>query len=551
MNIIDDSQDCPNWPQAFAQQYREAGYWRDETFGDLLREATRRFAEREALVDGAQRSSYQQLDARVDSLCAGLFAMGLRAGDNVVVQLPNRSAFVEVCFALYRLGVRPIFALPAHRHLEIGRFCAFANARAYFCADQEAGFDYRHLARKLKSEHAELQWVVVAGEAQEFVALEALHLNAAPAQWPSPAPDDVACFQLSGGSTGIPKLIPRRHNEYLYNLRASAELCGLSSRSVYLAALPMAHNFAMCCPGFMGTFLVGGCVVLSTSPSAETCFALIEQEGVTHTAVVPPLALVWLDAAQARGRGVPQLELLQVGGAKLSFEAARRIEPVLECRLQQVFGMAEGLICYTHPEDPPQRVLHTQGHPLSPADEIRVVDDFDNEVPVGQVGQLLTRGPYTIRGYYRHPDHNAQAFTADGFYRTGDRVALTPDGYLMVEGRDKDLINRGGEKIAAEEVENLLLSHPGVADIALVAMPDAYLGERTCAFVIPRGVTPRAPELLRHLREQGLAAFKLPDRFEFIEAFPQTGVGKVSRKHLREAIQQRYFGVPEGSAARG
>ncbi|NBF09698.1 (2,3-dihydroxybenzoyl)adenylate synthase [Pseudomonas sp. Fl4BN1] len=555
MSTFDDLQDCPSWPEAFAERYRQAGYWRDETFGDLLRGAARAFAEREALTDGELHLSYRQLDQRVDQLAAGLQRLGLRAGDNVVLQLPNCAAFVEVCFALYRLGVRPIFALPAHRHLEIGRFCEFAQARAYLCADHDGGFDFRTLARQLKAGQAHLQWVIVAGEAEEFTALEDLYDEVAVQPLAAPRADAVACFQLSGGSTGIPKLIPRRHHEYLYNLRASVERCGLSSASVYLAVLPMAHNFPMCCPGFIGALSVGGRVVLSRSPSPEVCFELIEREAVTHTALVPPLALVWMEAAEARGRGLPQLQLLQVGGAKLSYEAARRIEPVLGCRLQQVFGMAEGLICYTDPEDPPQRVLHTQGRPLSPADEILVVDEQDQPVASGQVGQLLTRGPYTIRGYYRYPEHNAQAFTADGFYRTGDRVLLTADGYLMVEGRDKDLINRGGEKIAAEEVENLLLSHPAVADIALVAMPDAFLGERTCAFVIPRGAAPRAPELLRHLRAQGLAAFKLPDRFEFIPAFPQTGVGKVSRKHLREAIQAQYFGAQaeplEGSGARG
>ncbi|AZC27131.1 (2,3-dihydroxybenzoyl)adenylate synthase [Pseudomonas sessilinigenes] len=555
MSTYDDQQDCPAWPEAFAERYRQAGYWREETFGDVLREAARAFAEREALSAGEQRLSYRQLDLRVDQLASGLYRLGLRAGDNVVLQLPNSAAFVEVCFALYRLGVRPIFALPAHRQLEIGRFCEFAQARAYLCADQDAGFDYRAMARELKASNPHLEWVIVAGEAEEFTALCGLYDANPTLVLPSPSPEAVACFQLSGGSTGIPKLIPRRHQEYVYNLRASVERCGFTSASVYLVVLPMAHNFPMCCPGFIGALSVGGRVVLSTSPSPEVCFELIEREAVTHTALVPPLALVWLEAAQARGRGVPQLQLLQVGGARLSFEAARRVEPVLGCRLQQVFGMAEGLICYTDPQDPPQRVLHTQGRPLSPADEIRVVDEQDQPVEAGQVGQLLTRGPYTIRGYYRYPEHNAQAFTAEGFYRTGDRVLLTADGYLVVEGRDKDLINRGGEKIAAEEVENLLLSHPAVADVALVAMPDAFLGERTCAFVIPRGPAPRAPALLRHLRSQGLAAFKLPDRFEFIPAFPQTGVGKVSRKHLREAIQALYFGdraeLPEGSASRG
>lgn len=547
MTTRDDRIDCPDWPEAYVQRYRDAGYWREETFSGLLRDAARRFAEREALVEGARRLSYRELDARVDRLAAGLHGLGLRSGDNVLLQLPNGIAFVEACFALYRLGARPIFALPAHRELELSSFCRFAGARAYICADRAADFDFRALARRLQAEQPQLRHVLVAGEAQEFVALADLY-RAEPLALPEPAPEAVACFQLSGGSTGVPKLIPRRHREYLYNLRASAELCGLGPDSTYLAALPMAHNFPMCCPGFMGTLYSGGRVVTAAQPTPECCFPLVEAEGVSHTALVPPLALVWMEAAELRGRGLPGL-LLQVGGARLSEAAARRVGPTLGCRLQQVFGMAEGLICYTRPDDDAEHLLRTQGRPLSPADEVRVVDEQGNDLPPGQVGLLLTRGPYTIRGYYRNPGQDAECFTTDGFYRSGDRVALTADGYLVVEGRDKDLINRGGEKIAAEEVENLLLAHPAVLDAALVAMPDGFLGERSCAFVIRRSAA-AAGELKAYLRGCGLAAFKLPDRFEFLEAFPQTGVGKVSRRHLRETLQRQYF-TPREASARG
>jgi 2,3-dihydroxybenzoate-AMP ligase len=265
-------------------------------------------------------------------------------------------------------------------------------------------------------------------------------------------------------------------------------------------------------------------------------FPLIERERVTLTALVPPLAMVWLDAAKARRHDLSSLRVLQVGGARLSNEAAARVRPTLGCTLQQVFGMAEGLVNYTRFDDSEELIVTTQGRPISPDDELRIVDEDDNEVAPGELGQLLTRGPYTIRGYYKAEAHNARAFTSDGFYRTGDLVRLTPEGYLVVDGRVKDQINRGGEKVAAEEVENHLLAHPAVHDAAVVAIPDAFLGERTCAFVIPRGAPPAATALTAFLRERGLAAFKIPDRVEFIDAFPQTGVGKVSKKSLREAL---------------
>ena len=285
-----------------------------------------------------------------------------------------------------------------------------------------------------------------------------------------------------------------------------------------------------------------GDVVLAPNPSPDTAFSLIETERVTITAVVPPIALQWLDAVEHGSqshRDLSSLRVLQVGGAKFAPEAARRVRPVLGCTLQQVFGMAEGLVNYTRLDDPDDIITTTQGRPISPDDEIRIVDDADRPVPDGEVGHLLTRGPYTIRGYYRADEHNATAFTADGFYRTGDLVRRTPTGHLVVEGRAKDQINRGGEKVSAEEVENHILAHPAVHDAAVVGMSDPYLGERVCAYVIARTEPPSRSELLRFLRERGLASYKIPDRVEFVDRFPVTGVGKISRSELRRELARR------------
>jgi 2,3-dihydroxybenzoate-AMP ligase len=216
----------------------------------------------------------------------------------------------------------------------------------------------------------------------------------------------------------------------------------------------------------------GGRVVLADTTDASEVFRLIEQERVTHTAVVPALAMRWLDASERTRFDLSSLRVLQVGGAKLNAEPARRIRPVLGCQVQQVFGMAEGLLNYTRLEDPDEEVFTTQGRPCSPDDEIRIVDEDGRDVPRGMPGELLARGPYTIRGYYNVPEHNARAFTSDGYYRSGDVVRVSAHGNLIVEGRAKDLINRGGEKISAEEIENLILAHPSVFNAAAVAMPD-------------------------------------------------------------------------------
>ncbi|GAB6259448.1 (2,3-dihydroxybenzoyl)adenylate synthase [Peribacillus sp. N1] len=529
---------CTSWPKEFADLYRKEGCWKGETFGEMLRDRAKELGERIAITSGERNMSYAELDNSADRLAAGFHKLGIKKSDRVVVQLPNVIEFFEVCFALFRLGALPVFALPTHRSSEINYFCEFAEAVAYIIPDMHAGFDYRDLARGAKSKSDTLLNVIVMGEEEEFVNFADLYIN--PNKNETKVDScDIAFLQLSGGSTGLSKLIPRTHDDYIYSLRVSAEICQLDKESVYLAVLPIAHNYPMSSPGTFGTFYAGGRVVLSPGPSPDEAFPLIEKQGVTITALVPPLALRWLDAVSTRDHDLSSLQVIQVGGAKFSAEAARRVTPAFGCQLQQVFGMAEGLVNYTRLNDPDEIIINTQGRPMSEFDEIRIVDEEDQDVQQGQVGHLLTRGPYTICGYYKAEEHNAKAFTIDGFYRTGDLVSMTESGYIVVEGRDKDQINRGGEKIAAEEVENHLLAHDGVHDAAIVSMADDYLGERSCAFVIPRNQAPKARELKQFLKERGLAVFKIPDRVEFIDSFPKTPLGKVSKKALRQIISDK------------
>lgn len=529
---------CPTWPNDFAKRYREEGYWQGETFGEMLRERAAAYGDRIAIVSDEVKISYAELDERADRLAAGFRELGIRAMDRVIVQLPNIPAFFEVCFALFRLGALPVFTLPLHRKSEITYICEFTEAVAYLIPDVDSGFDYRKLASEVRASCPSLRHVIVAGDPGEFIALEPLYIDPVN-QLEEPSAGDVAFLQLSGGSTGLPKLIPRTHDDYIYSLRVSADICLLDESSVYMAVLPVAHNYSLSSPGVLGTLYAGGRVVLARGASPDEAFPLITREQVTITALVPPLALIWLDAVASRHYDLSNLKVLQVGGAKFSREVASRVRMTLGCTLQQVFGMAEGLVNYTRLDDPEEVIVNTQGKPMSPGDEIILVDDDDCEVDLGQVGHLLTRGPYTIRGYYKAEEHNAKAFTTDGFYRTGDLARLTPSGYLIVEGRAKDQINRGGDKVAAEEVENHILAHLGVHDVAVVAMPDEFLGERTCAFVIRHSPLLTGVELKVFLKTRGLATYKIPDRVEFIDSFPQTGVGKVSKKALRELIAKK------------
>ncbi|GAA1340838.1 (2,3-dihydroxybenzoyl)adenylate synthase [Saccharothrix algeriensis] len=526
------------FPPDFAARYRAAGHWRGQTFGALLTSLAAAHAGRTAVVGEGARWTYAELDDRAHRIAAGLAGSGVRPGDRVVVQLPNVPEFVPAVFGLWRAGALPVFALPAHRDSELRHFAAQSEAVAILTVDHHERHDHAGTARAVADDVSSVREVLVVGS-PEWADLVAT----APRELPDPDPGGVAFLQLSGGSTGLPKLIPRTHDDYLYSVRESARICALRPDSVYLAALPAAHNYPLSSPGVLGALHAGAKTVLAPRPDADTAFRLIEQEGVTISGVVPPLAAAWVQAAARTTRDLSTLEVLLVGGAKCGRELAERIGPALGCRLQQVFGMAEGLVCYTRLDDPDEVVLGTQGRPISPDDEIRVVDPVDPasgsdaEVPPGEVGALLTRGPYTIRGYYRAEEHNRVAFTPDGFYRTGDLVRRTPTGHLEVVGRAKEQINRGGEKVAAEEVENHLMAHPDVLDAAVVAVPDQYLGERTCAYVVPaEGAAPTPAQLRRFVRDRGVAAFKVPDLVQVVAEFPVTGVGKTSKRELRAAL---------------
>jgi 2,3-dihydroxybenzoate-AMP ligase len=526
------------WPESSAERYRAEGYWAGRPLDRLLRDRAERAPDRTALVDAeGNRWTYAELDLRADRSAAGLRQLGIGTGDRVVVQLPNTDAFVVLFFGLLRAGAVPVLTLPAHRESELVHVAETAGATALAVPDTLDGFDHRALARAVRKAVPSVEHVLVAGDPAEFTALA--DVDAEPVPLPVPDPGDVAVLLLSGGTTGKPKLIPRTHDDYTYNVRASAEVCELDESTVYLVVLPTAHNFALACPGLLGTLMVGGTVVLSPTPSPDDAFTLIEREKATITAVVPPIALLWLDAVEWEEADLSSLQVLQVGGSKLGAEPAARVEPALGCKLQQVFGMAEGLLNYTRLDDPSDLVIGTQGRPLSPADEVRVVDEDGHDVPPGETGELLTRGPYTLRGYYRAAEHNSRSFTDDGFYRTGDLVRVLPSGHLVVEGRAKDQINRGGDKISAEELENHILAHPGVHDAAVVGMPDETMGERTCAYLVPRGQAPTQRELAAFLTERGVAAYKLPDRVELTDAFPRTSVGKIDKKALGRRIAEQ------------
>jgi len=528
------------WPDAFAERYRQAGYWLGKPLSHMLAVQAETQPEAIAVVCGERELSYAELDALSTNLAQRLANHGLGPGDRALVQLGNQAELYIVFFALLKAGIAPVNALFSHSRLELRAYAEQIRPRLLIASRLHPLFQNDDLFLAELQQLAGIDTALLHADGLAARSLTAwLQPVAAACDFaPTPA-DEVAFFQLSGGSTGTPKLIPRTHDDYYYSVRRSVELCGFDRDTRYLCALPAAHNFPLSSPGALGVFVAGGRVVLAADPGPASCFALIAAQQVNVAALVPPALSLWLQAAPGHEAELASLRLLQVGGARLPEAQARRIPAVLGCRLQQVFGMAEGLVNYTRLDDDDEHVYLTQGRPMSPDDEVRVVDRDGRPVAPGQVGALLTRGPYTIRGYFQSPEHNAQAFDAEGFYRSGDLVQLRADGYLVVVGRIKDQINRGGEKIAAEEVENLLMAHPAVTHAALVSMPDPSMGEKSCAFIVSRDPTLKAVALRKYLRGLGLADYKLPDRIEQVAALPMTAVGKVDKTRLRRRLAEQ------------
>jgi 2,3-dihydroxybenzoate-AMP ligase len=534
------------WPEALARRYRERGYWTDRPLTDIITRQAKNDAI--ALIDPQRSLSYRQLNQLSDRLAAALLRRGIHSGDTALVQLGNVVEFYVTFFALLKIGVVPVNALFSHQRNELNAYAAQIKP-ALLIADRQHGlFGNDEFLTTFRAEHPSLRLVALRSEEQGEQSLASwLEEDCGDFVAAPTAADQVAFFQLSGGSTGTPKLIPRTHNDYYYSIRRSVEICHFDDETRYLCALPVAHNYPMSSPGVLGVFYGGGLVVFASDPDAGQCFRLIDQHQINVTALVPPAVTLWLQAIEEWGgcQQLASLKLLQVGGAKLGETLAARIPAEIGCQLQQVFGMAEGLVNYTRLDDDEQHILTTQGCPMSPDDELWVADDDGNPLPVGETGRLMTRGPYTFRGYYQSPDHNAAAFDKDGFYCSGDLISLTEDGYVKVEGRQKDQINRGGEKIAAEEIENLLLRHPEVINAALVSMPDELMGEKSCAYII--ATSPLKPVVLRrHLRAEGVAEFKLPDRFIQVETLPLTPVGKVDKKLLRQRLEAQQLTQVQG-----
>jgi 2,3-dihydroxybenzoate-AMP ligase len=535
------------FPDSFIQRYRERGYWQDRPLRDEFNTVYERYNDRVALVDGEHSFTYTDIDRITTNLALNLLDLGLKPLDRVVPTLPNVHEFVLLYFALQKIGAIPIAALVTHRFAEINQFVQLAEATMCVYPEKSGDFEFSPIMDRVQEQHPCMKFKVVLGNPKPGEHSLRDLINK-PATLPIQAltgikidPLDPCIFQLSGGTTGIPKLIPRTNNDYAYNSKVAAQVCEVNQDSVLLLVLPIAHNLPLACPGIQGFMFNGGKVVVHHNTRPAEMFALIQKHKVTHLKVVPALLIRLINDPSVTEFDLSSLKFIQSGGQRMQPEVRLKTKSLIPgVFVQENFGMSEGTLMFVRSSDPEDVVMNTCGRPVCEDDEVMLLDEDDNVVPMGEVGELTVRGPYTLRGYYGVPEYNAKQFTVDGFYRSGDLMRQHPSGNYVVEGRKKDLINRGGEKISAEEVENLILMHPSVQNVACVPMPDANMGEKMCAFVILKAhQTLVLKELVDFLLTKEIAKFKLPERLEVLNDFPVSTFGKVSKKALGEWITKK------------
>lgn len=530
-------------PIAEGRRQLAEGNWLDLTIGETLRQAARERPDTVAVIDPDGVTTYGRLDADTESVAAALLDLGLHTGDRVLFQLGTTREYFTAFYGCMKAGVVPVCTLPQYRSLEMEHFAQATGARAIFVqADCNPSFDQVGFAQQLAASCAALEHVVVVrGERDGCVSLaaaaQAYPIEEARVRTADVAPNalDVAVFQLSGGSTSLPKIIPRMHGEYLGAVRHLSQRYDLTDADVTLWGLPLVHNagtmFAV-----LPVTLDRRTLVLQSRLDMREMLALIARHRVTFTGSIGPVAAKLLE--------IDDLHRHDIGSLRQFFAlaSAEAVERHVGLPVGQMFGMTEGMVFAASPHDPPAIRHRTIGYPISPGDEVRLlVPGEDTEVAFGDIGELCFRGPSTLTGYVGDEEATAASFTAAGFLRSGDLMRAHDIGGTVCysfEGRIKDNINRGGEKIGAEEIETLVARHPDVADVRVVAMPDPIYGEKVCAYVIPQAGCdcPSVASLGQFLLGLGIAKYKLPERVEAIDAFPLTRVGKADKAMLREMV---------------
>ena len=528
---------------------------------DRLADIAREDPRRELVFDPVfGRFSYADIDAQVRRLAHGLAARGIGPGDVVILQLPNWAPFLTFHVALTAIGAVTALVPFVYREHEIRGVAALTGARALVIPDEYRGFSYRRMAERVRFRRPGLRDVFLVGRGEssagsggveEFIDYASFMAEpwerTAPCDLAAlaPGPEDLTAIGFTSGTTGDLKGVMFDTRVIAAVNRGFVDRYGLNANDRILGGSPLGHAVGFT-HALRMTLTIGGSIVLQQQWEPGEAVELIGRERCTYMAAATPFLMDIIGhRALAQAERLPSLRLFLCGGASIPEQLARdAAEALPHTFTSPLWGMTECGGVTTCPFDAPEEKRHdTDGKPCGGM-ELKVVDASGAEVPRGVEGELYARGPMVARGYYGRDDLTRESFLPDGFFRTGDQARMDEDGYIKITGRIKDLIIRGGVNIAPVEIESVLFSHPKVANAAVVGMPDARLGERICAFVVPDAAsggdsTLTVEEVQGWMADAGLAKPKWPERIEVVDAFPMTASGKVQKFRLREMIEAR------------
>jgi acyl-CoA synthetase (AMP-forming)/AMP-acid ligase II len=527
---------------AMAARWRRAGLWSDETFAGALARRVRDTPEREALTDGSRRLSYRELAQGIDRMAARLRALGIGEGDVVTIQLPNWPEFALVFFALERLGAVAVTVSVDFRSRELEYIMRFSGSKMFVCCARFRDYDHLAMAAELQARLPGLACVGVLRGAPrpDMIGLDDVAAaNGAPTGFvPLQAnADAVMRMAFTSGTTGNPKGVMHSHNTTLAAARILNGDLGLGAADVMMIWLPLGLNWGYLT--LVQSVLAGAKAVLIERFRTAPALDLIERERVTYIPSAPASLSALLQEPDIARRDLSSLRLVVSGGASAPLETIRAWRRAAPGVLLELLGMLEtGYQSYTRPGDDPEAVAGSVGRPASHMG-MKLVDADGRDVPRGAEGDICCDGPSVHLGYHNNPAANAEAFLADGWFRSGDLGRVDAQGNLRIVGRLKEMINRGGKKFFPREIEEILYAHPKVLFAAIVGLPDARLGERNCLCVVPRpGDPPTLEELLGFLGDS-VAAYKLPERLELFAQFPFTPTGKMQRHALVREVLAR------------
>lgn len=541
------------FPKDLRDRYYRDKIWFGITLGEMLDRTCDLYPYKEALVAGNVRLTYRELREWTDRAAIAFLELGIQKLDRVLLQVPNWAEFIYAYYGLHKIGAIPVMCIPRFSQREIEHFCQVTEAVAWIVPLQFEKIDYHPIIESILSRKFSLNHILVIesplaqglklpeGTLSFHDLLKKMDLQRYPKDYLKafkPDPDEICHLMPTGGTTGLPKLVPRTHNDFYCNFEYRAKAWERSPRDITLIATPLTHNMAIEV-SMNPAFLTGGKVVVLSSTRPKDILEAIEKERVTTTILAVAQVQQIVDDPELSRYDLSSLNVIATGGSRMPPETIKKVYDRLKCKFFNVFGMSEGPCLQTRYQDPDEVVFHTVGWPICPYDEFKVIDANGQELPQGIEGELVARGPCIFRGYYKGESENQEAFTEDGFFRTGDIAKFDPEGRVIITGRKKDIIIRGGENISAREVEDLISTYPKVEQVSAVGMPDPILGERVCAFIkLKKGDTLVFEELIAYLKEKKTSVLYLPERIEIIDEMPLTNVGKVDKKRLREQIKE-------------